>query len=445
MVSNASIDTVKIETHPQNLPTKPSKIKEGDTVFARSFRNLGMERCADFFRDDWSANTARKMGFENFADWIDNKPDENGVTKDGVLSNLAREMVKHPVITIGAIVGTVFAGKAIYNAISKNKANTLANVTVNAGDATSTIASSTLKTPPKIQEITSVVEEVPLKSLDDQLSELRLEAGQGFIYEKSNRFKNLEIFDNLSEADRRRILSIAEYREKEWEFLFFASGDKPALLLGKSTNVFDGLANSKIAVVKGIGNADDTILLVNRSKAREIIKKNRLFFVDKFEMSKTTTVDEILDIICSGNLKKNKLYEAQNFQDLLELLNGSIEENAIFKQISQDLFTAEKYLQGYNVKKVYDESKNGLDALKNALKKFINSDKSVYKNLSMDSKQKVINAIDSMTEDELKRIYLRNNKLFLTDEYKQNEINILKSFVKKLKDVIERGEKLKFN
>ena len=79
MINNTSIDTVKVETQPQNLPTKPSKVKkEDDTVFARSFRNLGMERCADFFRDDWSANTARKMGLDNFADWIDNKPDENG-------------------------------------------------------------------------------------------------------------------------------------------------------------------------------------------------------------------------------------------------------------------------------------------------------------------------------------------------------------------------------
>ena len=446
MINNTSIDTVKVETQPQNLPTKPSKVKkEDDTVFARSFRNIGMERCADFFRDDWSANTARKMGLDNFADWIDNKPDENGEKDEGVLSNFARKMVKHPFLTISLIVGTAFAGKAIYNSVAKNKANIVANATpktVGTTGATRATVVSAIDSSPRPPQVPKIIENLSSKPINEQIDELTKIVAKGLNHERNIEYKDLEIFENLTLEQRRSVISMLQYQTAEKEFLSFATGNQSIFFLGGDWGKYSYLDGVKIKATTLMGQKRPNFL-INTKKAREIIDKNREFIIHRFNMTANTTTDEILSTFC-GNIN-NRLNNRNQFADIIELLCGATEKNAIYSQIYQDLSNAEKYIAARNLNtySVYNEAKKGFEAYKTALKKFISSDKSSYKNMPEKFKQKVLDIIDSLKEQDYEYRALGAKDFFNNEEYLEKKLKVLKDMAIKLINAETYGAKIK--
>ena len=81
-------------------------IKEDDNIFATLACKSGMDGIASFLSDDWSANMARKIGWSDFADWIDNKEAIENPQKaksESFISKSLRTMVKHPILTIASI------------------------------------------------------------------------------------------------------------------------------------------------------------------------------------------------------------------------------------------------------------------------------------------------------------------------------------------------------
>ena len=445
MTSIKAVDSTQVKLDKSVSKPIQNSIKEDDNIFAKSFRSAGMDSVADFLRDDWSANMARKMGFNDFADWIDNKPDENNIKDEGFFSNIGREMVKHPVLTLAAIVGTVFAGKSIYKALAKNKANAIPDASFPKGGVTTTATVGTVTSTTSnltTQEVSKLVDDVPIKSLDDQISELNKTIAKGIEYERSISYKNLEIFDNISEAERMKIFNRIESSDIEKDFFLFASGSKPTFAHGNRIDMYDCLASDKLKVAE-LWNATEKNLLVNQKEARKVIEKNREFFALRFDMPKTSTTDDILEMISKG--WKNKLADSNKYNDIRYLLEGSIENNAYYAQFYQDIRNEVKYSALTGEKCLFDRCGKDLALFKKGLKEFMETDASSYKNLPQNYKNKIHKMIDLISEEEFRLKQNGSKNLFKNDEYKLNEIKILKNLAKKLENAQKTGGKITFN
>lgn len=429
--------TINVEKNSKKI--EQNMVKD-DNIFANYARKAGMDGFANFLSDDWSANMARKMGFNDFADWIDNKPDENNKKDDGFFSNLGREMVKHPIITITAIVGTVIAGKSIYEALAKNKANAIPKDSMPTEAISATAGTNTVA---KAPEITKVADNIPLKSLDDQISEAETIIQKEMLRQREIGYKDFEILAKLPENERNRIATIIELHKKEKDFMLFASGNKPGIFIGKDVESFDCLRNSKIGVAEFLMREKDANLLLNKAKTKKLVDQYKKFFIQRFEMPETTTTDEIVEMLSKG--WNNKLIKQDKFADVRSFLNGSIEKNAIYSQIYQDMFNANKYRHITGNKNISDLAGNDLNKFKELLKEFVNSEKSSYKNLSQDLKQRVYDVIDSIGETEFQYKNLGIEYLFRGDEHKRNKLKALKNLAEKIEFAHKNGTTIRID
>ena len=231
--------------------------------------------------------------------------------------------------------------------------------------------------------------------------------------------------------------------KKEKDFMLFASGNKPGIFIGKDVESFDCLRNSKIGVAEFLMREKDANLLLNKAKTKKLVDQYKKFFIQRFEMPETTTTDEIVEMLSKG--WNNKLIKQDKFADVRSFLNGSIEKNAIYSQIYQDMFNANKYRHITGNKNIADLAGNDLNKFKELLKEFVNSEKSSYKNLSQDLKQRVYDVIDSIGETEFQYKNLGIEYLFRGDEHKRNKLKALKNLAEKIELAHKNGTTIRID
>ena len=95
--------------------------------------------------------------------------------------------------------------------------------------------------------------------------------------------------------------------------------------------------------------------------------------------------------------------------------------------------------------KLFQKAGNDLKLFKKLLKEFIETDESSYKNLTTSHKNKVLKMIDSITEKEFKTIHSNPKNLFVNEDVKQNNLEMLKNLANKLENAQKTGGKVPFN
>lgn len=425
--SLTSVDAKKNETK-NNV-----KLKDDDNVFAMSARNAGMDKLANFLSDDWSANVARKAGFENFAKWLDNKSDTGEeLNDDGFFSNIAREAIKHPIVTLATITTTVFLGKKMVNYVDKIKPKkNLVSTPKTVTGVNSVMTTTPMQLPSKMS-----VDAMPKQLLSD--SQLIKIIDEGLEYEQKINFSNLEIFKDVSPEARQRIINHFAYPLDQERFLSFATGATPGLLeKNYLDDIFDVLRGDSIKVIETFDKKVGTLVL-NSDAAKKIIKSNRSLFVQRLGLPEASSVDEIFTIISKSST--SPLANANKFSDLRLLLTGCLEKNSIISQIVQDITIAEKHSR-VNVGYVsfYTKSARGVESFKQALIDNLNSSKSSYASMPQSFKDEVVKIINSISVEEYSRRLGNPTKVFQDGTYKLQKSESLRKMATKLEHARQTG------
>lgn len=410
----------------QQNETMKRHSQEDDNIFAAAARKAGLENFADFLRDDWSANTARKAGFDKFANWIDNKTEDGEDLNDnGFFSNLARNAVKHPIITVTSVISAIFLGKSLAKALknsSKSKKpiiGTNANTTISATPAT--VANKAT---------------LPQKSLTK--SELQKIISEGVEYEEKIGFANLEIFKDVSPQARERILNHFAYHVDKERFLTFATGSTPGLLeYNYLDDIFDVLRSDSIKVIEAFDKKAGTLIL-NKKSALKIIEANKTLFAQRLGLPEASSVDEIFTLI--SKFSNGPLSDAKKYMDLKLLLTGSARKNATFSQILQDIANLEKHRYA-DVGHVsfYNKSAKGIDSFKQALIDNLNSSKSSYSTMPQSFKEEVLKMIDSITLEEYARRLGKPSNFFQDSTFQRQKQEALLQLATKLNAARQTG------
>lgn len=398
--------------------------KEDDNIFAASARKAGMNMFADFLRDDWSANTARKAGFENFANWLDNKTADGAELNDkNFFSNLAREAIKHPVITIATIATTVFLGKNLAKSL------TAKNVLKNTNNAVSSVAAAPAP----------VVTSAPKLTLE-QLNEL---VDEGLKYERGIDFANLELFKDLTPKERQKLMNHFNSMVKQQDLLSFAGGSTPGIMeYSVLPDIFDGLRSDTVRVIESL-NPDVGTLILNQEAAKKIITSNKAFFAQRLGLPETTSVENIFSLVSKPSC--GPLSETNTYLDLKMLLIGGLKKNATFAQILEDINIAEKYKYmdvGFN--SFHSKAAKGLDSFKQALIDSVNSSKSSYSKMPQSCREEILKTIDSITPKEYARRLGEPIDFFQGKAYETQRYNALQNLATKLKKASETGATISF-
>lgn len=345
--------------------------RKPDNIFASQARSLGMDAFADFLCDDWVPETARNAGFEKFADWLDEGD-----------SNILKEAVKHPIITIAALTAAVFGGTQLYNVIKSKKVNVLKE------------NSSTLK---------AAVKQESVKTAAEQLAEFNKTIEEGIKYESELGFKNIDILKNATEVRRNKIFAYLKMTNKEKDFLMFASGNKPALIenMGRYTSdMFDCLRSPSVNVAEFILSGEGNLVL-NKNAVMQVIKENRQLFAKRMGLPVTAGIDEIYKIISRSY--NNPLATPHKYADIRALLQGATKENAYFAQILQDIKNTEKNLRIHHGKQSFvQKSAGGIESFKQALIEALEKSPS-YSGYDKSFIEKLKNLINSITNEHYER------------------------------------------
>ena len=425
MISN--VDLINTSYPSTDISKNKRKVvlpQKDDNIFATSVRNIGMDKLANFLSNDWSANTARKAGFNDFANWLDNKTADGKELNDkGFFSNLAREAIKHPVITIATIATTVFLGKNIAKALKKSANSVNKAAASTAATTTSATAVATAKTAPKVNLTPHQLQEI---------------IEEGLAYEQKIDFSNLEIFRDVSPEAKRKVLNHYQYPYHQKRFLSFASGSTPGLL-EKSVldDIFDGLRSPTVKVVEAFDREAGTLIL-NKNAAEKIIQSNRAFFAHRLGLPETASVNEIFDLISKSS--SSPVASSKSFSDLKHLLIGTTKENAAISQLIQDITVAEKHKR-FNVGFVsfYEKSAAGLESFKQTLKDSLKSSSSSYSTMPQSFKDEILKIIDSITLEEYARRLGEPEKFFQNSKYKTQNYEALKKLATKLEEARKFG------
>ena len=448
-----TVQTIDLKT--QNIQpscdTKQTRIKEDDNIFAKCAQKAGMGNFASFLSDDWTANMARKAGNDKFADWIENKPNEDGSKNynDGFFSNLAREIVKHPIITIASIAGAIFAGRGIYKALSKASTNTAAiATTAGTGAATSaattTAASTAVSTATVAEQATTVT-----KSISEQIDDLN-KTIDNYIYRKGkDSLKEFEMFEKLTPYEHEQIWNYISHDKvhREKELLLFASGNKPATLEGYSSytaDIFDELQKNKSLYISEYFDKDHFNLLMNVDATKKVIGQNQAFFISRLGLPANSTVDDIFNTVKKGY--GNKMSDPSKFLDIKQLLQGNTKENAYYLQMAEDIRNVEKtkyFEAGYQT--FLERSDKGIDVFKQVLKEKLNLETSSYKNMPESFKKELVQIIDNIRPEDYRRRILNKDCLILNDEYNEKQLKALQNLAQKIKEAELTGGKIRFN
>ena len=434
-----TVQTIDFKQKPTTSSSiEQKRIKDDDNIFASYARKAGMENFADFLRDDWTANMARKAGSDKFADWLENKPDENGNKKynDGFFSNLARGMINHPVLTITAIAGTIFAGKAIHKAITQKSVAPITKSTVATTAPTASVVTSTTTT------------NTVTKTINEQIGDLNKVIDEYISKNGKNGLKNFEIFENLTPLEQERIWNYISHEKvhREKEILLFASGNKPATLEGfgsYTADLFDGLQKNKSLYIAEYFDNNNFNLLMNVDATKKVIEQNQTFFINRLGLSENSTVDEIFNTIKKGY--GNNMADPNKFFDIKQLLQGNTKENAYYLQMVEDIRNVEKtkyFEAGY--RSFLNRSNEGIDVFKQILKEKLDIKTSSYANMPKSFRDELIKIIDNIRPEDYERRILYKDNLILNNEFYQKQLKALQNLVEKIKAAELTGRKIPF-
>lgn len=426
------VDTMSVNrsiTAVENSEIKRTLRKDGDNIFAATVRNTGMDMFADFLRDDWTANTARKVGFNNFADWLDNKSEDGSKKDSGFFSNIAREAIKHPVVTLLTVSAAVWGGKKLYNALKK--APKTATTATTTGVSTATATASLQKSVPQTQQNLTP-------------AQLREVIGDGLKYEQQIGFANLEILKDVSPEARKRILNHFNYQADKERFVAFASGAKPGLMEKPySDDVFDALRSNTVKVIEAFSDDVGTLIL-NQKEAEKIIAANKTLFAKRLGLPETTSVAEIFKTI--NKASGSPLVDPKNFSDLRQLLIGATPQNAMYSQILQDITNAERHRRhGVGFVSFYKKSASGINDFKQALRDCVTDSKSSYANMSSAFKDDLLKMIDSITPEEYANRLSREVDLFQDVAYNVQKYNEKQKLAMKLENARLKAANIGFD
>jgi hypothetical protein len=441
MTTIKTVDFKQQTTTSSNI--KQRKIKEDDNIFASYARKAGMENFADFLRDDWTANMARKAGNVKFADWLENKPNEDSTKSynDGFFSNFAREMIKHPVITITAIAGAIFAGRGIHKALTKAPANAVTTTT--AATATTTTATTATAT---TAANTIAETKVAVKPISEQIDGFN-KTIDNYIHTKGkDSLKDFEIFEKLTPQEQEKIWNYISHDKvhREKELLLFASGNKPATLEGYGSytaDLFDCLQKNKAVHVAEYFDTDNFNLLMNVDATKKVIGQNQAFFISRLDLPANSTVDDIFNTIKKGY--GNRMSDPNKFLDIKQLLQGNTKENAYYLQMVEDIRNIEKtkyFEAGYQT--FSERSNEGIDIFKQILKEKLNLESSSYKNMPESFRKELTQIIDNIRPEDYNRRILYKDCLILNDEYYNKQLTMLQNLAQRIKEAELTGAKI---
>lgn len=447
-----TVQTIDLKTQNMQYPscdTKQARVKEDDNIFASYARKAGMEKFADFLRDDWTATMARKSGNDKFADWIENKPNEDGTKNynDGFFSNLAREVVKHPIITIASIAGAIFAGRGIYKALSKTSAK-VATTTAAATTASTSVATTAVSTAVSTTTAATTAEQAATvtKSISEQIDDLNKTINNYIHTKGKDSLKDFEIFENLTPQEQEKIWNYVSYGKvhREKELLLFASGNKPATLEGfgsYTADLFDGLQKNKSLYIAEYFDNNNFNLLMNVDATKKVIEQNQTFFINRLGLSGNSTVDEIFNTIKKGY--DNNMADPNKFFDIKQLLQGNTKENAYYLQMVEDIRNVEKtkyFEAGY--RSFLNRSNEGIDVFKQILKEKLDIKTSSYANMPKSFRDELIKIIDNIRPEDYERRILYKDNLILNNEFYQKQLKALQNLAQKIKEAELTGSKI---
>ncbi len=419
-----NVSKVKTELTTNNL------IKEDDNIFANYARKKGMDGIANFLSDDWSENMARKAGWDNFADWIGNKESiENPDKKEGFISKSLRAMVKHPVITIVSIATIAFCGAKLYNHFNK---------------ATQTVA-TTASVADDVIKVSQPPKPVPapppkLEMTPENIEKLELKINQGVAYERGIEFSNIEILKDLPEDQRKKIINHLHYNfDDSKRFLYFATGETPATLQcvdSNRDNLYKALENAEIEVNSLFRDKGGEIL-VNRKAVNKIITENSEFFRLRLGLPVEATVKDIEKELFSSAYS-SPLRSKDKYVDLMELILGNDIDDACHAQIVKDIRKQSDMF-------FYAGKADGVEEYKALLKKSLAKLNSSYAEMEQSFIDRLLNAIDSITEKNFKRLIVDPIEVFENPKSEQIEFQRMVRLAEKLEQAQKYGTNLKFS
>lgn len=422
--------TSKLYSYDTTSEAVASSEKNNKGIFEEAKSAKGQElQSVSFFSEDWSASVARKLGMNDFADWIDNKEAEENpekAKKEGIISKSLRAMVKHPVITALSIATVIVGGRALYKYV-QNPSNFPLAGPVN-----------TKQVAPTSQVMTEVAKKTPkLECTPENMKILRERVASGIEYQRSINYADFEALKNMPEEKRKSLLNFLEfYPEKGSELLAFLAGEKPALLEGTtcySINTFMGLRTDDL-IVSSFFRDEKGCFLMNKKSVSKILSTNKEFFQQRLGLPVNCTLEDIERLIyrSSGSpLKEEGVYE-----DLIQLILGQNKYNAYHAQIVKDIKAKSLVFHPCYIKDV--------DEYRTLLKDTIAKQSSTYYGMSQGFKDDLIKNIDRLPAESLKNFVHDYINVFKSPNAEKEEFEFLQRLAKKLEDAQLHGKPIKF-
>ena len=216
-------------------------------------------------------------------------------------------------------------------------------------------------------------------------------------------YAGIDVLSNLTEDERKEFVDNVLHLGSgkvydDYDFLFFANGEKPAVLLGGMSETpepcLDKLKSDNIdvfhrVVTFGNGQKRNNTLLINKQAAKRIIGENKELFQKRLGLSENTTVDEIYEKLLSDD---SILKDHEESSDLTGLILGYPKYNTM-------IFRLDKWIVDHNIMTNVEMRRNpDIEKYKSALKQALQADDSPYKNMSEEFKNTLLAKINEITE-----------------------------------------------
>ncbi len=215
----------------------------------------------------------------------------------------------------------------------------------------------------------------------------------GVNYEKNvnqiinNHLDKIELTKNLTDEQKKEFIN--NIKGDESSFVTFALNGKPSLLInGKNQFIkpdknYDILRRTLIVPIKDKEVKFDNTIILNKKLTKETIKDNRDFYINKMNLNKDATIDEIYNELIGHNspLKENKEH------DLIGITLGYSPINCIIYHLDQNI--------PQNI-----ELRKNLDTYKKTLINTLLKPDSPYKNFDNDFKKEVAKQIRNIGNKE---------------------------------------------
>ena len=385
-------------------------------------------KSVSFFSDDWSAYMARKLGMDDFADWIDNKEaleNPENAAEENFLSKGLRTMVKHPVLTILSVAAIVSGGRYALKSL-KNAQGTQVAEAVKVKEVVPITPNQALVQKP-----------ISLEPTPENVQKITEKVFSGIYHQSSIEFADFEALNKLSKAQKESLVTYLEtYTERKPEFLSFLAGERPATLEGSvccSINTFSGMRSDDL-IVSAFFWDQKANLLMNKKAVKKIIATHKDFFQQRLGLPVGSTLEDIERLVFRSS--GSPLAKKNVFEDLILLIQGHDKYNAIHAQIVKDIKKTKFLFHPCEVKDV--------DVYKALLKESVLSKRSTYYGMGQDFIDDVIKKIDTFPERSLRRIVAEPIEVFKTPQGERNKFQSLVRFAQDLEDAQLHGKPIQF-